>query len=120
MNKDIIDKIFNDNELEILKNSIQKRHCLNNWSICLIYLFHITQSSGILITSLATSYNIQYLIWIGIGLNLIASLINIFEKTNRNISKKLLENIKSIKDGTFIDEIHLDATKSDNSKKDED
>ena len=51
-------------------------------------------------------------------MNLIASLINVFEKTNHNISKKLLANIIAIKNGTFIDEIDIVDTdkKQDDSK----
>lgn len=113
-----INKIFNENELSNLKKSISKRHCLNDWNIGLIYLFNILQTAGILTTSIATSYNMQSLIWFGVGLNLIASLINVFEKTNHNISKKLLANIIAIKNGTFIDEIDIADTdkKQDDSK----
>jgi hypothetical protein len=31
-------------------------------------------------------------------------MINIFEKTNNGISKKLMKDIQAIKDGTYVDE----------------
>jgi hypothetical protein len=64
----------------------------------------LVQSSGILITSFATGSNNTSLIWVGVTLNIFASLIHIYEKTNNSILKKLLNDIKMIKDGTYIDE----------------
>ena len=99
-----ITKIFDDNELNDLNAFIKKRHCLNNCNLFLIYLFHLVQSSGILITTIASGYNIQYLIWVGIGFNVLASLINIYEKINNDMLKKLMIDIKKIKDGNYVDE----------------
>ena len=69
-----------------------------------MYLFHLIQSSGILTTTIGTGYNIKYLIWVGIGLNILASLINIYEKINNDMLKKLMIDIKKIRDGNYIDE----------------
>ena len=44
------------------------------------------------------------IVWLGVGLNILASLINVFEKTNNGISKKLMKDIQAIKEGTFVDE----------------
>jgi hypothetical protein len=44
------------------------------------------------------------LVWVGIGMNILASLINVYEKLNTNISKKMLRDIISIKNGTYIDQ----------------
>ena len=99
-----ITKIFDDNELNDLNAFIKKRQCLNNCNLFLIYLFHLVQSSGILITTIASGYNIQYLIWVGIGFNVLASLINIYEKINNDMLKKLMIDIKKIKDGNYVDE----------------
>ena len=109
-----IKAIFNDNEIADLKKSISRRHCLNDWNVSLIYLFHITQTAGILTTSVATSYNLQNYIWLGVGLNLFASLLNVFQKTNQGLSKKLLANITAIKDGVFIDEVDLSDPEKSN------
>jgi hypothetical protein len=67
-------------------------------------MFHVVQSAGVLTTTIAAGYDIKSLVWIGVGLNIFASLINIFERTNDTISKKLFKNIQSIKNGTYIDE----------------
>ena len=121
-NKDIVSKIikiFDDNELEDLKSFMYKRHFINNCNLFLIYFFHFVQSAGILVTTIAAGYNKRYLIWIGIGLNVIASLINVYEKINNNMLKKLMVDIKAIKDGNYIDEsqiIDLESNNSDNSK----
>ena len=110
MSKDIaleIKEIFDNNQLEDLKRFMNKRRCLNYCNMCLIYLFHFIQSVGILTTTIAAGYDFKYLVWVGIGLNILASLINIYEKTNNNILKKLMNEIKTIKDGNYIDEGQL-------------
>ena len=82
-----------------------------------IYLFHFIQSVGILTTTIAAGYDIKYLVWIGIALNILASLINIYEKTNNSILKKLMLEIKKIKDGNYIgeDELVENQPQNDNS-----
>ena len=44
------------------------------------------------------------IVWVGVGFNILASLLNVFEKTNASISKGLLKDIQAIKEGTFVDE----------------
>ena len=111
ISKDIT-KIFDDNEIEDLKHFIKKRHCVNNCNLFLIYLFHFIQSAGILVTTIATGYNKKYLIWVGIGLNILASLINVYEKINNNVLKKLMIDMQKIKDGNYIDETSLIDTEN--------
>jgi len=114
-----IQHIFDTNKLEDLKEFINRRKCLNNWSIALIYLFHFIQSAGILTTTIAAGYDIKAIVWVGVGLNILASMINIFEKTNNGISKKLMKDIQAIKDGTYVDEsevIELGEKKTANEK----
>jgi len=107
LNKDIpltIKRIFEENELDDLKRFLGKRQCLNNCNLFLMYLFHLVQSAGILTTAIATGKNDENLIWIGVALNILASLINIYEKTNNSILKKLLKDIQLIKKGNYVDE----------------
>jgi hypothetical protein len=72
--------------------------------VVLSYFFHIIQSAGILVTTIATGYNQTEIIWIGVGLNILASLLNVFEKTNNSMMNKLTIDIQAIKDGIFITE----------------
>lgn len=114
-----IQTILEENKLEDLKRFISKRQCLNNWNIHLIYLFHTIQSVGILTTTIGTGYGYNYLIWIGVGLNVFASLIHIFEKTNNTLSDKMLKNIVLIKNNKYIDEstlVNIDADLGSDSK----
>lgn len=99
-----INDIFENNKINDLKDFLSKRQFLNGCNLYLIYLFNIVQTSGILTTSIGTSYNITSLIWIGIGLNSLATLIHIFEKTNTSISKKYMLDINLIKDNNYIDQ----------------
>ena len=99
-----IKTIFNQNKIDDLKNFIAKRNCLNVSNQVMNYLFHIVQSAGVLTTTIAAGYNMKELVWIGVGMNILASLINIFEKSNDAISKRLLKDIHAIKNGTYVDE----------------
>jgi len=99
-----IRNIFNENKIDDLKKFISKRSCLNTTNQILIYLFHIIQSAGVLTTTIAAGYNMKELIWIGVGMNILASLINVFEKTNDTMSKRILKDIQAIKTGTYVDE----------------
>jgi hypothetical protein len=99
-----IRKIFQQNKLNDLKQLLYQRHCLNITNMTLGYLFHIVQSAGVLTTTIAAGYDIKMLVWVGIGMNVLASLINVYEKLNTNISKKMLKDIISIKNGTYIDQ----------------
>jgi hypothetical protein len=99
-----IQSILEKNKLEDLKEFIGKRKCLNGCNLALIYLFHIVQSAGILTTTIAAGYDLKELIWVGVGLNIVATIINAFEKTNSSVSKGLLKDINAIRDGTYVDE----------------
>ena len=103
-----IQSILEKNKLDDLKEFIGKRKCLNGCNLALIYLFHIVQSAGILTTTVAAGYNFKELIWVGVGLNIVATIINAFEKTNSSVSKGLLKDINAIRDGTYVDESALE------------
>jgi hypothetical protein len=113
-----INTILNNNKIEDLKKFLEKRNCLNNTNQILNYLFHIIQSAGVLTTTIAAGYNMKELVWIGVGMNIVASLINIFERTNDSISKRMFKNIQAIKNGTYIDEgmmVDVDSKSGDNT-----
>jgi hypothetical protein len=115
-----IQNILETNKLGDLKEFIKKRSFLNSCNIFLIYLFHIIQSAGILTTTIAAGYDMKEIIWVGVGFNILASLINMFEKTNNTISQLLLKDIQAIKNGTFVDEgtiVDPATTKEDDTKK---
>jgi hypothetical protein len=103
-----IQSILEKNKLEDLKEFIGKRKCLNGCNLALIYLFHIVQSAGILTTTVAAGYNFKELILVGVGLNIVATIINAFEKTNSSVSKGLLKDINAIRDGTYVDESSIE------------
>ena len=99
-----ISNIFDKNQLADLKRFLAKRQCLNLSNTILIYIFHVVQTSGILLTTIAAGYDLKALVWVGAGVNALASLIKIFETTNNSILKKLMVDIKKIRDGTYVDE----------------
>ena len=105
MNEEIT-SILKENSVNDLRIFIKKRECLNNCNIYLTYLLYFLQSCGMIATTLSASYDYKEILWIGIGVNALASLISIYEKINKSVSDKMLENIKSIKAGEYLDEAH--------------
>ena len=105
MNKETIESqinsLFDNNKLDDLKDFMKKRKCLNTCNIYILYLFHIVQLSGILISSIGVNLNDIKLIWLGISLNMLASLIQVYEKINYFQLKKIMNDIKLIKEDTY-------------------
>ena len=118
-NRDItleIQTIFDNNKINDLNRFLEKRQCLNTTNKYLIYLFHLVQASGILTTSIAAGTSNTELVWIGVGLNIFATLINVYEKTNNSISAKLLSDIKLIRDNHYVDEGEFIDTGNQNNQ----
>ena len=109
-----IKNIFENNTLNDLKRFIRQRQSLNTTNSYLIYLFHLVQSAGILTSAIAAGNNNFEIVWIGVGLNLFATLINVYEKTNNSILQKLMGDIELIKNGKYVDESQLIDTLQDN------
>lgn len=99
-----IDFILQQNSIRDLKKFIEKRAYLNNCNIYFSYVFHFLQTCGMITTALSASSDFKELIWIGIGFNAAATLLSIYEKTNQNLSEKMLDDIKKIKAGIYVDE----------------
>ena len=110
-----IAKILQDNRMSDLKRFLKNRQFLNTSNIYFTYLFYVVQMVGLLTTSVAQSYGLTNVVWAGIGINSLATLIHTFEQTNNKLSKHMLDNIISIKNGTYVDEgilIQLEDDKS--------
>ena len=110
-----IKNILSRNKLQDLNKFLNKRQCLNECNLSLVYIFHVVQTIGIFTTTIAAGFNMKELIWVGVSLNFLASLINIFEQTNNNISQRLLKDIISISNGTYIDEGLIVEPNKDNT-----
>jgi hypothetical protein len=102
-----VDQILNKNKINDLKKFLDKRSCLNWCNSIMIYLFHIIQTLGIIFTSMSATNGSQKLLWIGIILNMSASIIQIYEKINNDQMKKIMFDIQTIKNGSYIDESPL-------------
>jgi len=100
----VIDDTFDYNRYADLHRFIEKREKLIGYNTVMVYLFHLCQSLGILITSISVSTNNPIYIWLGIFLNTLATLISLWEKTNSQIMKKLMDDMKLIREGQYVDE----------------
>lgn len=99
-----ISQILQKNKERDLENFLNRRHTLNKCNTAMIYIFHIVQSLGILATSYSASSNDKTFLWAGIGLNMCASVIQIYEKINNDQMKRIFLDIQSISKGTYLDE----------------
>lgn len=97
-----IENMLEENRLDDLERFISRRKCFNKWNIYMIYFFYLIQSSGILLSSVGASMNYQIVLWLGIGLNTLAGIVQIYEKVNDTQLKKLYKDIVSIKDNKYI------------------
>jgi len=112
-----INEIFENNKITDLKRFIKKRQTLNSCNICMSYLYYLVQSVGILTSTIGTGYNVKELIWAGIGVNVLATLIHSYEQINNNLSIKLLKNIENIRKNNYVDEDVLVDLDEDNNRK---
>ena len=108
-----ITNILKQNRLYDLKRFLQRRQCLNCANTVLIYLFHLVQSGGILLSSYAAGTNNMKWAWAGITLNVAATLIHSYQETNNTILGKLMTDIERIRDGTYVDEDVLIDTRDE-------
>jgi hypothetical protein len=116
-----IQEIFARNQVDDLKRFMKKRQRINSANTMLMYSFHIFQSAGILVTTIATGYSFRELVWVGVGLNVLSSLMNIFEKINTSVSTKLMKDIRAIREGTYVDEgTIVNDTKQKSAPQDDD
>ncbi len=99
-----IQQILEKNKLKDLETFLDRRHWLNRCNSGMVYLFYIVQSLGILASSYSASTNNKDFLWVGIGLNMFASLIQVYEKINNDQMKKIYIDIQSIQKGTYLDE----------------
>lgn len=116
-----IDEAFDYNRYADLRRIIEKRENLIVYNNVMVYMFHLSQTLGIMITSISAGTNKPGFIWLGIFFNALATLISLWEKTNSQIMKKLMEDIKLIREGRYVDEGSLveieDSTKKDDKGK---
>lgn len=99
-----VQDILEENKVQDLENFLKRRHNLNRCNSLMIYLFHIVQSIGILASSYSASSGDSKFLWAGIGLNMTASLIQIYEKINLDQMKRIYMDIQSIKNNIYLDE----------------
>lgn len=99
-----VQQLLETNKVEDLKRFLKRRQCLNTTNVCLMYLFHIVQSAGILTTTLAASSSQMEFVWVGASLNAIAALIHVFENMNEGLLKQYAKDIDEIRTNTYVDE----------------
>ncbi len=102
-----VQTVLDLNRKEDLIHFLARRRCLNLTNLYFRYLFHFVQAAGIVVTSYAAAGNHPVLIWTGVSLNMVATLIHVYERTNTAVLQQLRTDIESIQAGTYVDEGQL-------------
>ncbi len=104
-----INNIINKNKVDDLIRFVSKRQNINCSNQFLGYLFYIIQTISVFSTSLGQYNENVYLIWSGIGLTSVGTLIHAIINSNNKINTSLMANIKAIHSGDYIDETAIDG-----------
>jgi hypothetical protein len=104
-----INNIINKNKVEDLMRFMNKRQNINCGNQVLGYLFYLIQTISVFSTSLGQYNENVYLIWTGIGLTSVGTLIHAIINSNNKINSSLMANIKAIHSGDYVDEIAIDG-----------
>ena len=104
-----IKNIINQNKVDDLLRFMNKRQNINCSNQVLGYGFYIIQSVAVFTSSLGQYLDNTYLIWSGIGLTSIGTLIHAIINSNNKINTSLMTNIKSIHAGNYVDEVAIDG-----------
>jgi hypothetical protein len=100
----VIEDILAKHREEDMTEFLKSRQCLNIVNEWLIYLFYLVQTAGILLTSFAATTNNQDLVWIGVIINSLASLMQIYIKMHDTSLKMMMSDLQLIKEGKYVDQ----------------
>ena len=92
--EDLLAKHMKEDMDEFLK-SRQCLNCVNGWLIC---MFHLVQTAGILMTSYAVTHGSTSLVWIGVILNSLASIMQIYINMHDASLKQIMSDLQLIEE----------------------
>jgi hypothetical protein len=102
-----INEIILNKNIFKLKQLLSSRERLNKINVYIVYLFHLLQVSGIILSSYGTTIKNDNIIWLGIFLNFLASLFERYEKVNNALIKKMSVNITGIQKNKYYEESEI-------------
>ena len=97
-----INNIINKNKIDDLMRFINKRQNINCSNQLFGYLFYIIQTISVFSTSLGQYNSNVYLIWSGIGLTSVGTLIHAIINSNNNLLTIILPRINTKLACTYI------------------
>ena len=97
-----IQKLIDQNEIDDLKASFQKRDCLNTSNVYLNYVSKALVYSGIIVLLIGKGDN-KICTWIGTALVIASQLLVEYQGNHEKMLKTLLLDITNIKKGSFVD-----------------
>jgi hypothetical protein len=95
----VIEDILAKHREEDMAEFLQSRQWLNNVNGWLIYLFYPFQLAGILMTSYSVAHGSTTLVWGGVILNSLASIMQIYIKMHDASLKQMMLDLQLIEEG---------------------
>lgn len=86
---------------EKLETALRGRERLATFNMWLAYGFHILQAGGVLMTAIATGYGLDNVVWAGVAVNALATLVTVLEKFNAAQSEKYRVFIQQVIKGNL-------------------
>lgn len=105
----IVTARLQENRLKDLNQLLEARdkiHALNIW---LTYMFHFTQAFGVFTVAICQALDLGKYAFIGVGMNILASVFEAIRQFNTKLSVKKLKDIDSIRRGDYVDEGEIDV-----------
>ena len=99
-----IERLIQQYGWEDFQNFRAKRRMLNILNFFCIHFFYLVQAASLFTGSIALAYGNQTLHFAALGLQLVATLIIVFEKIYNNVLNQLLAQMQAIRNGTYLDE----------------
>ncbi len=92
------------NRIRDLDRLLASRDRLHTCNYYLTYLFHISQAFGVFTVAICQALSLGDYLFVGVGLNILASVFEAFRQFNTKVSIKKLKDIDSIRRGDYVDE----------------
>jgi hypothetical protein len=90
-----MEEIIQQKKRDDLEHAIKCGSCLSCSVLTFEYLALALSYIGVFISAIATAYNDVVLIWVGLGITKLATLLNTFKTINRKLAQKYTQVINN-------------------------
>jgi hypothetical protein len=102
-----VNELLEANALKDTKRILSWRSCLNRLNVVVAYQSTLFHTAATFLTAFGQWMHSSTITWIGIGANTFGVLLDVYKHMNEAMLKTLLEDLKKIRDGDYLDEENL-------------